>query len=115
VVKDGDSEWGKKLARFLDDAISNIVPDDPDPGLGIPSSNHHPCTVRGVNLNEPDPDLQQYLLDLYNKSGVTAAFFAQQLHGLYIHPRWSQGRSDLCIICISQRPVGTGLRNAFGG
>jgi len=58
VSKDGDSEWGKRLARFLDDAISNIIPDDPDPGLEIPSSIHHPCTVRGVDLNEPDTGLR---------------------------------------------------------
>jgi hypothetical protein len=33
LVKDGDSEWGKRLIRFLDDAISNVIPEDPDPGL----------------------------------------------------------------------------------
>ncbi|KAF9642078.1 hypothetical protein BDM02DRAFT_3133344, partial [Thelephora ganbajun] len=54
VVKDGDTEWGKKLIRFLDDAISNVIPDDPDPDLEIPSLLHHPCTVRGVDLNETD-------------------------------------------------------------
>ena len=58
VVKGGDAEWGKRLIRFLDDAISNIIPKDPDPDLEIPSSIHHPCTVRGVNLNEPDADLR---------------------------------------------------------
>ena len=58
VVKDGDSEWGKRLIRFLDDAISNIIPEDPDPELKIPSSIYHPCTVRGVDLNEPDTHLR---------------------------------------------------------
>ena len=58
VVKNGDTEWGKKLIRFLDDAISNVIPDDPDPELEIPSSIHHPCTVRGVDLNEPDLNLR---------------------------------------------------------
>ncbi|KAF9642032.1 hypothetical protein BDM02DRAFT_3076087, partial [Thelephora ganbajun] len=54
IVKDGDTEWGRKLIRFLDDAISNVIPDDPDPDLEIPSSLHHPCTVRGVDPNETD-------------------------------------------------------------
>ena len=57
VAKHGDSEWGKKLIRFLDDVILNIIPEDPDPDLGIPLSIHHPCIVRGVNLNEPELDL----------------------------------------------------------
>ena len=58
VVKDGDSKWGEKLIRFLDDAILNTIPEDPDPELGILSSTHHPCTVRGTDLNEPDADLR---------------------------------------------------------
>jgi len=58
VAKDGDTEWGKKLIRFLDDTILNVIPEDPDPELQIPSSVHHPSTVRGVNLNEPDVDLR---------------------------------------------------------
>ena len=58
VVKDGDSEWGRRLIRFLDDVILNVIPEDPDPELEIPSSVHHPCTVRGVDLNEPDPNLR---------------------------------------------------------
>ena len=57
VVKDGDTEWGKRLIRFLDDAISNIIPEDPDPGLEIPSLIHYPCMVRGANLNESDANL----------------------------------------------------------
>lgn len=58
IVKDRDTEWGKKLIRFLDDVILNVVPEDPDPELQIPSSLHHPCTVRGVDLGEPNVDLR---------------------------------------------------------
>ena len=58
IVKDGDSEWGKKLIRFLDDTILNVIPSDPDPELEIPSSLHHPCNVRGADLNEPDIGLR---------------------------------------------------------
>jgi len=58
ILKDGDTEWGKRLIRYLDDAISNVIPDDPDPELEIPSSLHHPCNVRGVDLSEPNDDLR---------------------------------------------------------
>ena len=58
IVKDGDMEWGKRLIGFLDDVILNVIPEDPDPSLEIPSSLHHPCNVRGVNLNEPDVALR---------------------------------------------------------
>lgn len=58
VTKDGNMEWGKRLIRFLDDAISNVIPSDPDPDLEISSSLHHPCTVRGVDLSEPDVGLR---------------------------------------------------------
>ena len=58
VAKDRDAEWGKRLIRFLDDTILNVIPEDPDPELKIPSSVHHPLTVRGVDLNEPNVDLR---------------------------------------------------------
>ena len=58
VAKGGNAEWGKKLIKFLDDTILNVIPDDPDPELKIPSSVHHPSTVRGVDLNEPNVDLR---------------------------------------------------------
>ena len=68
VLKNGDSQWGQQLIRYLDDAITNIVPDDPDPQLTIPSSTHHPCSVRGVDLNEPNLGfrLKSRLKDLFN-------------------------------------------------
>ena len=68
VLKNGDAEWGQRLLRFLDDAITNIIPSDPDPELSIPSSTHHPCSVRGVNLDEPDISvrLKSRVKDLYH-------------------------------------------------
>ena len=67
IARDGDTEWGKRLIRFLDDAISNVIPEDPDPELEIPLSLHHPCTVRGVDLDEPDIGhrLKSRLKDIY--------------------------------------------------
>lgn len=58
VMKNGDTEWGQQLIRYLDDAITNVVPDDPDPDLSVPSSVHHPCSVRGVNLEEENIGLR---------------------------------------------------------
>lgn len=67
-VKNGEKEWGQQLIRYLDDAIVNVIPDDPDPQLSVPSSAHHPCSVRGVNLEEPDLGLRlkSRLKDLFN-------------------------------------------------
>ena len=68
VTKNGDLEWGQQLIRYLDDAITNVIPDDPDPQLSVPSSIHHPCSVRGIDLEEPDLGLRlkSRLKDLYN-------------------------------------------------
>ena len=68
VTKNGDMEWGQQLIRYLDDAITNVIPDDPDPQLSVPSSIHHPCSVRGIDLEEPDLGLRlkSWLKDLYN-------------------------------------------------
>ena len=43
--------FSKRLIAFLDDTISNYVPPDPDPELQIPSSEHHPCSVCGLNID----------------------------------------------------------------
>ena len=44
----------RRLITFLDDTISNHVPPDPDPNLQIPSSEHHPCSVHGLNVDDMD-------------------------------------------------------------
>ena len=73
IIDQGDSEFCKRLISFLDDTISNSIPHDPDPNLTIPSSQHHPCSVRGFditgdvtsNLNGEDISKLQEK-DLYN-------------------------------------------------
>ena len=52
IVDQGDSEFCEHLILFLDDTISNSIPDDPDPNLTIPSSQHHPCSICGINITE---------------------------------------------------------------
>jgi Helitron helicase-like domain at N-terminus len=47
ILDDGDFEFRDRLIAFLDDTISNEIPEDPDPRLIVPSSIHHPCSVRG--------------------------------------------------------------------
>lgn len=49
VLKDGESEFCTRLLAFLDDTISTEIPKDPDPSLVVPSSLHHPCSVRGID------------------------------------------------------------------
>ncbi|KAJ7363075.1 hypothetical protein DFH08DRAFT_910870 [Mycena albidolilacea] len=46
-----DVEFGKRLLAFLDDTISNAIPDDPDPSISVPSDKHHPCSVRGIPVD----------------------------------------------------------------
>jgi hypothetical protein len=49
VMKDHDVEFREKLLAFLDDTISNSVPDLVDDN-GNDTVNQHPCAIRGVNL-----------------------------------------------------------------
>jgi hypothetical protein len=44
--------FSRRLLAFLDDTISNSIPPDPDPYLHVPSSEHHPCSVRGLNIDD---------------------------------------------------------------
>ncbi|KAJ7732241.1 hypothetical protein DFH07DRAFT_688826, partial [Mycena maculata] len=64
-----DVEFGKRLLAFLDDTISNFVPKDPDPNLSVPSSDHHPCSVRGMPVDEEtfSPERQKDLRNLVSQ------------------------------------------------
>jgi hypothetical protein len=48
VVK--DVGWGKQLLEYLDDTITNIVPEDPVPDVFTPWNDKDPCALRGVSL-----------------------------------------------------------------
>lgn len=58
VLEDGDTDFRDRLLAFLDDTIHNCVPDNPGPNITVPSSRHHPCSVRGINPNSSDADLE---------------------------------------------------------
>ena len=60
-VLGGDIEFRDRLVAFLDDTISSSIPEDPLPEIDIPSSVHHPCSVRGPPLvgNDDDPGVLQ--------------------------------------------------------
>jgi len=49
IIEQGDDDFAQRLLAFLDDSISNCIPLDPDSELSIPSSRHHPCSVRGIS------------------------------------------------------------------
>jgi len=49
-----DPEWGRRLLDYLDDTISNIVPEDPDPNLTTVFDERDPCTLRGADLRQED-------------------------------------------------------------
>ena len=62
VLKEGEEDFRNRLLLFLDDTISNCVPIDPDPTFSVPSTNCHPCTVRGIDL-KTNADIWQKSVD----------------------------------------------------
>ena len=52
VMKDED--WGRKLLAYLDDTVTNVVPEDPLPGVDGALDEKDPCTLRGANLDNGD-------------------------------------------------------------
>ena len=46
-----DPEWGKDLLNYLDDTITNVVPEDPIPNMPALSDEKDSCALRGVDLN----------------------------------------------------------------
>ena len=45
-----DVDWGKRLLEYLDDTITNVVPEDPTPDQSMPLEDKDPCTRRGVTM-----------------------------------------------------------------
>jgi len=43
-------EWGRTLLDYLDDTITNVVPEDPIPDVSPWWDEKDPCTLRGVDL-----------------------------------------------------------------
>lgn len=54
-----DQSWGEKLLGYLDDTITNVVPEDPLPDVESPLDEKDPCTLRGANLD--NENVQQRL------------------------------------------------------
>lgn len=46
-----DDSWGKRLLDYLDDTITNVVPEDPIPEVSTLWDEKDPCTLRGVDLD----------------------------------------------------------------
>ena len=82
IIDQGDDNFRKRLISFLDDTISNNVPEDPDPDLTTPFFQYHPCSVRKVditnvnhaNMNELDKH------DLFHKKDFHNLVKTCQLH-----------------------------------
>jgi hypothetical protein len=66
-----DNTFKESLLKYLDDAISTCVPDDPDPLVTVPSSLYDPCSIRGINKGQnisPTPvEYQKYLHHLVER------------------------------------------------
>jgi hypothetical protein len=54
-------EFCTQLLAFLDNTISNSIPDDPAPEILIPSSIHHPCSIHGIDLKTTPENWEQHL------------------------------------------------------
>ena len=50
-VLSNDMEFQERLIHFIDDSISNEIPEVPDCEDSIPSDTYHPCSIRGLNGN----------------------------------------------------------------
>ncbi|KAF5326514.1 hypothetical protein D9611_000713 [Ephemerocybe angulata] len=52
IFQIGDTAFQERLLAFLDDTIATSIPDDPGDTcpVEVQSAFHHPCSVRGVNL-----------------------------------------------------------------
>ena len=46
-----NEKWGADLLSYLDDTITNVVPEDPIPDVPTTFDGKDPCTLRGVDLN----------------------------------------------------------------
>ncbi|KIK33914.1 hypothetical protein CY34DRAFT_98827 [Suillus luteus UH-Slu-Lm8-n1] len=51
IVEANDIDFRDRLLVFLDDTISTSIPPEPDSQISVPSTTHHPCSVRGVVPN----------------------------------------------------------------
>ncbi|KAJ7765892.1 hypothetical protein DFH07DRAFT_690596, partial [Mycena maculata] len=69
---ESDIEFGRRLLPFLDDTISNSVPGVPDASLNVPSDNHHPCSVRGMPVDEGSisPERQKDLANVVSQCQI---------------------------------------------
>ncbi|KAJ7207626.1 hypothetical protein GGX14DRAFT_366088 [Mycena pura] len=77
---DSNVEFGKRLLAFLDDTISNSIPPDPDPNIAVPSDTHHPCSTRGIPIDdelfstERQKDLRNIVLQCQSHSHSKTCF-----------------------------------------
>ena len=57
VIKENDTEFAACLIQFLDDTISNKIPDNPGPDVEVTLTNHHLRCIPGVNFNTTPTEL----------------------------------------------------------
>ena len=69
LLNDPDGPFEKRLISYLDENIQSAVPDDPGDIANVPSSHHHPCSVRPIVMEMDEPVemySQRRLKDLHN-------------------------------------------------
>jgi len=69
ISEEKDGTFAERLLAFLDDSISNHIPENPGDHIKVSSSTSHPCSVRGIDLSlESDDAINAKKKDLYNLS-----------------------------------------------
>ncbi|KAJ7232898.1 hypothetical protein C8J57DRAFT_1090987 [Mycena rebaudengoi] len=58
LANGGDADFQRRLIAYLDDVITNHVPDDPHPELETPLDRFHPCATRGPGKDVAESDLE---------------------------------------------------------
>ena len=66
IITEGNTEFRDRLIAYLDDTISNEIPNDPVSNIQVPSSRYHPCSVRGLSSGTDHNDARAK--DMYNLS-----------------------------------------------
>ena len=90
-----DVSWRDHLIEFLDDTVCNVIPADPDPSTTVQSSEHHPCAVRGINMNA-DPSAEDTLKALLKDLINVVSASQRHSHTRTCYKYSSSGEKECC-------------------
>ncbi|RXW17049.1 hypothetical protein EST38_g8796 [Candolleomyces aberdarensis] len=72
LIETGASQFRDRVVEYLNNCIFSAVPPDPGEGVHVPSSKHHPCSVLGVDFDDPEGSTPAHRQkDLHNVVNAT--------------------------------------------